>query len=220
MLLGCESSSNIELENGIDITKVEKLITKNKSKESTIRQYLGTPTYECTNLKDGKRMVGFTIFSDHFYKSTGKGLFWGYITFGIKSKVYPFTLKFLTFKVNDKGIIENYKSSGEVFNYHVRLGTWVEYQRSMTRKELRSQINYTESEIEDTFAYLYYKKYKVHLDDLDSDKKDKIIINENFVSFQDEAYKHGQKAFGKCSAMITSPTRKNDGIKANEIFKM
>ena len=220
MLVGCQSASHVEQSQGFNVEKILNKVKLHKTTERQLREYLGTPAYEASCLKDQKRVIGFVIFGDHFYSNLSKGAVLGYLTFGLKSKIFAHTLKFITAKVDNKGKIIAIKANGVTFNKHMRFSTWLEYKRPLSVKELKSEVNFSTDEVKDTFIAQYNKTHKTKFESLSSKQKEKVFVTNTVNDYQTEAYLYGQKVFGSFSEFITPLPQNYDGAKALTIFSV
>ena len=168
LLLGCQSANHIEQSQGFNVEKILNKVKLHKTTERQLREYLGTPAYEATCLKDNQKVIGFVILGDHFYSNLSKGAVLGYLTLGIKSKIFAHTLKFITAKVDDNGKIIDIKANGVTYNKHMRLSTWLEYKRTLTVNELKSEVNFSTDEVKKTFIENYNKMHKTKFQSLSS----------------------------------------------------
>ena len=220
MLVGCQSASHVEQSQGFNVEKILNKVKLHKTTERQLREYLGTPAYEASCLKDQKRVIGFVIFGDHFYSNLSKGAALGYLTFGLKSKIFAHTLKFITAKVDNKGKIIAIKANGVTYNKHMRFSTWIEYKRTLSVKELKSEVNFSTDEVKDTFIAQYNKTHKTKFESLSSKQKEKVFVTNTVNDYQTEAYLYGQKVFGSFSEFITPLPQNYDGAKALTIFSV
>ena len=218
MLVGCQSASHVEQSQGFNVEKILNKVKLHKTTERQLREYLGTPAYEASCLKDQKRVIGFVIFGDHFYSNLSKGAVLGYLTLGIKSKIFAHTLKFITAKLDENGKIIAIKANGVTFNKHMRFSTWLEYKRSLSIEELKSPINYNTEEIKNTFIQRYNKLHAIKFEKLSSNQKEKLIVTNTVNDYQTEAYLYGQKICGSFSEFTTSCPKNFDGKNALQIF--
>ena len=220
MLVGCQSASHVEQSQGFNVEKILNKVKLHKTTERQLREYLGTPTYEASCLKDQKRVIGFVIFGDHFYSNLSKSAVLGYLTLGIKSKIFAHTLKFITAKLDENGKIIAIKANGVTFNKHMRFSTWLEYKRTLSVKELKSEVNFSTDEVKDTFIAQYNKTHKTKFESLSSKQKEKVFVTNTVNDYQTEAYLYGQKVFGSFSEFITPLPQNYDGAKALTIFSV
>ncbi|MDY5188357.1 MAG: hypothetical protein SPF26_02585 [Succinivibrio sp.] len=220
LLLGCQSANHIEQSQGFNVEKILNKVKLHKTTERQLREYLGTPAYEATCLKDNQKVIGFVILGDHFYSNLSKGAVLGYLTLGIKSKIFAHTLKFITAKVDDNGKIIDIKANGVTYNKHMRLSTWLEYKRTLTVNELKSEVNFSTDEVKKTFIENYNKMHKTKFQSLSSKQKEKVIVTKTVNDYQTEAYLYGQKIFGSFSEFITPLPQNYDGDKALSIFSL
>lgn len=220
MLVGCQSASHVEQSQGFNVEKILNKVKLHKTTERQLREYLGTPAYEASCLKDQKRVIGFVIFGDHFYSNLSKGAVLGYLTLGIKSKIFAHTLKFITAKLDENGKIIAIKANGVTFNKHMRFSTWLEYKRPLSVKELKSEVNFSTDEVKDTFIAQYNKTHKTKFESLSSKQKEKVFVTNTVNDYQTEAYLYGQKVFGSFSEFITPLPQNYDGAKALTIFSV
>lgn len=220
MLVGCQSASHVEQSQGFNVEKILNKVKLHKTTECQLREYLGTPAYEASCLKDQKRVIGFVIFGDHFYSNLSKGAVLGYLTLGIKSKIFAHTLKFITAKLDENGKIIAIKANGVTFNKHMRFSTWLEYKRTLSVKELKSEVNFSTDEVKDTFIAQYNKTHKTKFESLSSKQKEKVFVTNTVNDYQTEAYLYGQKVFGSFSEFITPLPQNYDGAKALTIFSV
>lgn len=220
MLVGCQSASHVEQNQGFNVEKILNKVKLHKTTEHQLREYLGTPAYEASCLKDQKRVIGFVIFGDHFYSNLSKGAVLGYLTLGIKSKIFAHTLKFITAKLDENGKIIAIKANGVTFNKHMRFSTWLEYKRTLSVKELKSEVNFSTDEVKDTFIAQYNKTHKTKFESLSSKQKEKVFVTNTVNDYQTEAYLYGQKVFGSFSEFITPLPQNYDGAKALTIFSV
>ena len=220
MLVGCQSASHVEQSQGFNVEKILNKVKLHKTTERQLREYLGTPAYEASCLKDQKRVIGFVIFGDHFYSNLSKSAVLGYLTLGIKSKIFAHTLKFITAKLDENGKIIAIKANGVTFNKHMRFSTWLEYKRPLSVKELKSEVNFSTDEVKDTFIAQYNKTHKTKFESLSSKQKEKVFVTNTVNDYQTEAYLYGQKIFGSFSEFITPLPQNYDGDKALSIFSL
>ena len=220
MLVGCQSASHVEQSQGFNVEKILNKVKLHKTTEHQLREYLGTPAYEASCLKDQKQVIGFVIFGDHFYSNLSKGAVLGYLTLGIKSKIFAHTLKFITAKLDENGKIIAIKANGVTFNKHMRFSTWLEYKRTLSVKELKSEVNFSTDEVKDTFIAQYNKTHKTKFESLSSKQKEKVFVTNTVNDYQTEAYLYGQKVFGSFSEFITPLPQNYDGAKALTIFSV
>ena len=220
MLVGCQSASHVEQSQGFNVEKILNKVKLHKTTERQLREYLGTPAYEASCLKDQKRVIGFVIFGDHFYSNLSKGAVLGYLTLGIKSKIFAHTLKFITAKLDENGKIIAIKANGVTFNKHMRFSTWLEYKRPLSVKELKSEVNFSTDEVKDSFIAQYNKTHKTKFESLSSKQKEKVFVTNTVNDYQTEAYLYGQKVFGSFSEFITPLPQNYDGAKALTIFSV
>ena len=85
----------------------------------------------------------------------------------------------------------------------MRFSTWLEYKRTLSVKELKSEVNFSTDEVKDTFIAQYNKTHKTKFENLSSKQREKLIVSDTVNDYQTEAYLYGQKIFGSFSEFIT-----------------
>ncbi|MBQ9275951.1 MAG: hypothetical protein IJ228_14200 [Succinivibrio sp.] len=197
------------------LDNVENRISKGVTTGDEVRAYLGTPNYLGT-ASDGKNIMGFALNNSRKLDEVGKSFLKGFVTFGIASSSIPEVVKAIVFKLDDKGVVEDYAAAGYTYIQKKRVTFWLEADREMTERELHSEIDYDEDEIYELFWQDLAKAKGVSVSDLSSDEKYQEF---KFCNIPCHAARIATKAYGPLKTFTFDVQEKaGDGSRMQEMF--
>lgn len=210
LLSGCASIQNSY--DGYDISRIDPFIEVNKTTADELRALLGTPTMTATD-KDGNQILGFALVGNRPGGAYGRNIGKAFATLGFGSKTYEVTSKNAIFKLNDLGVVTDFKSNGWAWLQKNRFTFWIECDRRLTEEEMNKAVNYTVDEIQRTYAEAAAAEKGIPVDAVD--------VEEEFewCNIPCHTVRGAVEAFGPLSNVVTVVEEKpGDGSKFHLIY--
>lgn len=197
------------------LDNVENRISKGVTTGDEVRAYLGTPNYLGT-ASDGKDIMGFALNNSRKVGQVGKDFLKSMLTFNIAAKTIPEVVKAVVFKLDDKGVVEDYAAAGYTYVQKSRMKFWIEADRDMTERELHSDVDYDEDEIYELYWQDLAKAKGVSVSDLSSDEKYREF---DFCNIPCHAARIATKAYGPLKTFTFDVQEEaGDGSRMQEMF--
>ena len=209
LLTGCVNST--VQSKTVNVTKMERNVTKNQTTRADLRAMLGTPFVIGKTRDDHKKVAGFMLRTST-WTNAGKNIAKSMFTLGLGSKSTPFVIKNAIFKFDDNDVVTDYKFNGYSYVAKNRITFWNEAQRELTDEELRSEVSYTVDQTYDKYLESVAKEKGVAVSDLDSDVKEREFP---FCNIYCQGINGALKAFGNFDITDGDPAKEpNDGSKS------
>ena len=109
LLTGCVNST--VQSKTVNVTKIERNVTKNQTTLADLRAMLGTPFVIGKTSDDHKKVDGFMLRTST-WTNAGKNIAKSMFTLGLVSKSTPFVIKNAIFKFDDNDVVTDYKFNG------------------------------------------------------------------------------------------------------------
>ena len=174
-LTGCATNHHTT-RNGklLDVTRVEKFITKDQSTLSDVRELIGTPAYAAKTVQ-GNDIVGYSFVGERSGASAAGHAIADILTLGIAADDEHKTVqKNIYFLLDDNKVVKDIKYGGYMGIYHFgSLGAsqYMKALRKMTDEELRQTENYSDDYIINSWKQYIVEKKPEDVAKVAADKK-------------------------------------------------
>lgn len=165
-LNGCATSSMKNSYDGFDVSKIDPFIKVNQTTAAELREMLGTPAMTATDA-NGNRIMAFTLVGNRPGGAFGRNVGKSALTLGLGADVWEQTAKNVIFKLDDKGVVIDYKTNGWAWLQKHRFTFWNECDRKLSPAEMRTALNYTVKEIQTTYAQAAAAEKNIPVEDVD-----------------------------------------------------
>lgn len=154
---GCTTANTTRSEKMMDLSRIEKFVSKGTTNLSEVRELIGTPGITGKTI-DGKDFVGFALVGQKSGAEEAGRFVASVLTLGIASdNEARHTFKSIFFVLDDSKIVQDIKYDGYAYIFRKNAFGFVSYcQRRLTDDELRDTTNYSKDYIINS-----WKKYVV-----------------------------------------------------------
>ncbi len=148
MFTGCTTANTTRDDKMLDVSRVEKFVTKGTTNLSEVRELIGTPGITGKTI-DGKDFVGFAVVGQQSGGEQAGKFAASVLTFGIvDDDESRYTQKNVFFVLDDNKTVQDIKYDGYVYLSQKNFTGFVSLcQRRLSDEELRSTTNYSKDYI-------------------------------------------------------------------------
>lgn len=226
-LSGCATNHHTTRDDKLlDVTRVEKFITKDQSTLSDVRELIGTPAFAAKTVQ-GKDIVGYSFVGERSAASVAGHAVADILSFGIASDDEQKTVqKNIYFLLDDDKVVKDIKYGGYMGITHMEGLTGPAYMkalRKMSDQELRDTTNYSDDYIINSWKQYIVEKKPEDVAKVAADKKKSIEeLDEDEVFFPYNSipgilYLSAKDCFGEVTNYENNALggkEPNDGVKS------
>lgn len=148
LFTGCTTANTTRDDKMLDVSRVEKFVTKGTTNLSEVRELIGTPGITGKTI-DGKDFVGFAVVGQQSGGEEAGKFVASVLTFGIvNDDEYKYIQKNIFFVLDDNKVVQDIKYHGYAYMHKTKaFSIVVNCQRELTDQELRDTTNYSKDYI-------------------------------------------------------------------------
>lgn len=148
LVTGCTTANTTRDDKMLDVSRVEKFVTKGTTNLSEVRELIGTPGITGKTI-DGKDFVGFAVVGQQSGGEEAGKFVASVLTFGIvNDDEYKYIQKNIFFVLDDNKVVQDIKYHGYAYMHKTKaFSIVVNCQRELTDQELRDTTNYSKDYI-------------------------------------------------------------------------
>ena len=148
MFTGCTTANTTRDDKMLDVSRVEKFVTKGTTNLSEVRELIGTPGITGKTI-DGKDFVGFAVVGQQSGGEEAGKFVASVLTFGIvNDDEYKYIQKNIFFVLDDNKVVQDIKYHGYAYMHKTKaFSIVINCQRELTDQELRDTTNYSKDYI-------------------------------------------------------------------------
>lgn len=148
MFTGCTTANTTRDDKMLDVSRVEKFVTKGTTNLAEVRELIGTPGITGKTI-DGKDFVGFAVVGQQSGGEEAGKFVASVLTLGIvDNDEYKYIQKNIFFVLDDNKVVQDIKYHGYAYMHKTKaFSIVVNCQRELTDQELRDTTNYSKDYI-------------------------------------------------------------------------